>query len=139
MSPRLPRSRGSFVSRYGVVAACCAVLHNTIVIGAAAAGTGVVSAAALSFCLMVVIGYLLLCAVAFRTAPTRRGFLRYCTAMAANFPLSTGLLWLFAVPLHLPIAIVAPMVTLLMMAINFFGARWAIHRGPHRIPSSCTS
>ncbi len=85
-------------------------------------------AAAISFCMMIVIGYLLLCGVAFRTTPTRRGFIRYTVAMACNFPLTTGLLWVLAIPLRLPVALAAPAVTLLMMGINFVGARWAIGR-----------
>lgn len=127
LSPR-PTDRG-FALRYGSVAASCAVLHNGIVIGAVMAGTGVLRAAAISFCLMVVIGYFLLCSVAFRTAPTRPGFMRYAAGMAANFPLTTGLLWLFSVAFRLPVALVSPAVTLLMVAINFLWARWAIGRG----------
>lgn len=117
-----------FVLRYGSVAGGCALLHNAIVIGAAGAGAGILGAAAISFCLMIVIGYLLLCGVAFRTAPTRGGFVRYTAAMACNFPLTTGLLWILAQPLRLPVAIAAPVVTLLMIGINFLGSRWAILR-----------
>ncbi|TPG09628.1 GtrA family protein [Sphingomonas oligophenolica] len=101
-------------------------MHNGIVIGAAWAGAGLLGATALSFCLMVVIGYLLIGAIVFRAAPTRTGFVRYTLAMAANFPVATSLLFVLAVPLHLPVAIASPVVTLLMMIINFVAARWAI-------------
>ena len=130
MTPPTSASRTDrgFMIRYVFVAGCCALLHNGIVIGAARAGTGVLGAAAISFCLMIVIGYLLLCGVAFRTTPTRAGFSRYTLAMAGNFPLATVSLWLLAVPLHMPVAIASPLVTGLMIVINFLATRWAIGR-----------
>lgn len=114
--------------RYALVAGSCALMHNGIVIGSTWAGAGVLGAMALSFCLMVVIGYLLLCVIVFRATPTRTGFMRYTLAMAASFPVTTTLLFVFAIPLHLPVAIASPLVTLLMIIVNFVAARWAIGR-----------
>jgi len=119
---------GRSASRYVGVAGGCALLHNVIVIGATSVGSGVLAASALSFGVMIVVGYLSVCAIAFRLAPTLPGFARYTMAMATNFPLTTGLLWLFAGPFDLPVAIAAPPVTVLMFGINYLGARWAVGR-----------
>jgi putative flippase GtrA len=67
-----------------------------------------------------------MCAIAFRTEPTKAGFARYTAAMAGNFPVATGLLWLCVVPLRLPVIFVSPIVTLVMFGINFIMSRWAI-------------
>jgi putative flippase GtrA len=112
--------------RYAVVAGSCLILHNLIMITADHFGLTMWQAAATSFCIMVVTGYLLLCLFVFRGARSWRGFFRYATAMAANFPLSTGLLWLLFMPLHQPMAIAAPTVTVVMVVINYLASHWAI-------------
>lgn len=112
--------------RYAVVAGSCLILHNVIMITADFAGLTMWQAAATSFCIMVVIGYLALSLFVFRGARSWRGFLRYTGAMAANFPISTGLLWILFRPLHLPMAVAAPAVTVAMVIINYLASHWAI-------------
>ena len=126
--------RPAFALRYGAVSATCLVLHNVIVI-ACAPVAGLLGAAAISFCIMVTTGYLLLATVAFRVVPSWIGFARYAAGMATNFPVTTGLLWLFAGLLQLPVALVAPAITLLMVGVNFAWARWAVGRGEPRCAS----
>lgn len=116
-------------SRYALVAGSCLVMHNAIMIVADRAGLTLLQAAATSFCIMVVTGYLLLCAFVFRGTRSWRGFARYTGAMAANFPISTGLAWLFLVPLHQPMAIAAPAATLIMVVVNYVASHWAIMGG----------
>ncbi|MEG3144903.1 GtrA family protein [Sphingomonas sp. RT2P30] len=113
-------------SRYAVVTGSCLVMHNAIMIAADRAGLTLLQAAVTSFCIMVVTGYLLLCAFVFRGTRSWRGFARYTAAMAANFPISTGLAWLFLVPLHQPMVIAAPAATLIMVVVNYVASHWAI-------------
>jgi putative flippase GtrA len=112
--------------RYAVVSGLCLVLHNLIMIAADYAGLTMWQAAVTSFCIMVVTGYLLLCIFVFHGTRSWRGFLRYTGAMAANFPLSTGLLWILFGLLHQPMAIAAPAVTLVMVMVNYLASHWAI-------------
>jgi putative flippase GtrA len=119
--------------RYLVVAAFCLAMHNAIMISADWAGFTLLEAAATSFCIMVVVGYMLLSGFVFPAQRTWRGFLRYTGAMAANFPLVTGLTWLFAGLAGQPMAIAAPAATVLMVLFNFVASRWAIAgRGAQR-------
>lgn len=112
--------------RYAVVAAICLATHNAIMIVADWSGLTLLEAAVTSFCIMVTLGYLLLSAFVFRGTRTWRGFWRYTGAMAANFPLSTGLLWLFFDLAGQPMAIAAPAATVVMVVVNYAASRWAI-------------
>lgn len=119
--------------RYLVVAAFCLAMHNAIMIVADWSGLSLLEAAATSFCIMVVVGYLLLSAFVFTGARGWPGFWRYTAAMAANFPLSTGLVWLFFDLAGQPMAIAAPAATMVMVVVNFAASRWAIAgRGARR-------
>lgn len=113
-------------TRYALAAGFCAMLHNAIVITADRAGFSLWQAAATSFCVLAVTGYLLLCSVVFRGTRSWIGFLRYTGAMAINFPLSTALLSLFFFGLRQPMAIAAPAATIAMVVVNYFAGRWAI-------------
>ncbi|MDT8757308.1 GtrA family protein [Sphingomonas psychrotolerans] len=112
--------------RYGVVAGCCLLLHNAIMILADWSGLQLWQAASLSFGTMIVIGYVLLSAFVFDQPRSWTGFFRYSGAMAANFPLSTGLVWLFYGPFGAPMTVAAPAATLAMVLVNYLGSRWAI-------------
>lgn len=114
------------VPRYAFVAGACLILHNIIMITADHVGMTMWQAAATSFGIMVVTGYFLLCLFVFRGEQSWHGFLRYTGVMAANFPLSTGFLFILFGLLHQPMAVAAPIVTLIMAAINYVGSRWAI-------------
>jgi len=115
--------------RYGIVAGCCLLLHNAIMITADWSGLQLWQAASLSFCIMIVVGYLLLSAFVFDQRRNWTAFFRYSGAMAANFPLSTGLVWLFLGPLGMRMAVAAPAATLVMVLVNYLGSRWAITGG----------
>lgn len=112
--------------RYGIVAGSCMVMHNGIMIAADRAGLSLLEAALTSFCILAVVGYLLLSAFVFARRRNWLGFFRYTGAMAANFPLSTGLIWLFFVPGGQPMAIAAPASTVIMVLVNYVLSRWAI-------------
>ncbi len=119
--------------RYAVVAAFCLAMHNGIMIAADWSGLSLLEAAATSFCIMVVVGYVLLSAFVFGGDRSWRGFWRYTGVMAANFPLSTGLLWLFRDLAGQPMTIAAPAATAVMVLVNFIASRWAIAgRGARR-------
>src|SRR3954467_10187799 len=119
--------------RYAVVAAFCLAMHNAIMIVASWSGFTLLEAAATSFCIMVVTGYVLLSAFVFVGERSWRGFWRYTGVMAANFPLSTGLVWLFIRLAGQPMAIAAPAATVMMVLANFVAGRWAIAgRGARR-------
>ena len=119
-------SRAATPLRYAGVAAFCLAMHNGIMIFADWSGLTLLEAASTSFCIMVVTGYVLLSAFVFVGARSWRGFWRYTGAMAANFPLSTGLLWLFFDVAGQPMAIAAPAATIVMVIFNFAASRWAI-------------
>lgn len=112
--------------RYFAVAGFCLVMHNCIVIAANWSGLTMWQAVVLSFCIMVVVGYALLATLVFKARYNWPAFLRYFMAMAANFPLSSGLLWLFFEIARQPMVIAAPAATLTMVAFNFVVSRWAI-------------
>ena len=82
--------------------------------------------ASISFCIMVVIGYLLLAGTVFQRIPTLHGFCRYTVAMALNFPLATTLVWVGLKLLGLPMTFAAPSAAIGMAVINFFMSRWAV-------------
>jgi putative flippase GtrA len=112
--------------RYVLVAAACLAMHNAIMIAGDWGGLSMLEAAVASFCIMVVLGYVLLSAFVFQGERTWRGFWRYTGVMAANFPLSTGLLWLFFDLADQPMAIAAPAATVVMVLVNYAASRWAI-------------
>jgi putative flippase GtrA len=114
--------------RYAVISAACLATHNVIVMSGAWTGASVLQAAAISFCIMVVVGYLALCIAVFDVAPGIVGFGRYLAAMTVNFPLSTGMLWLLVNSAHLPVGAAAPLATVTMVAVNYMWARLIIRR-----------
>ena len=54
----------------------------------------------------------------------RASFTRYLATVSANFPLSLAGLFVFVDLLGLPVAIAAPVVTVLLVAFNFLASRW---------------
>ncbi|MEI5689066.1 MULTISPECIES: GtrA family protein [Sphingomonas] len=114
------------IPRYLVVGGSCALINTTVLVGAGALGLPLGLSIAVSFIIVCLAGYALHAAVTFDAPRHWRGFLRYTLAMAANLPMSTLLLWLFARVLHWPMALAAPAVTATMLAVNFLSSRWAI-------------
>jgi putative flippase GtrA len=113
-------------SRYLVVAAICMISHNLIVIGGDAAGIPMPVAVTISFCIVVLIGFVLHSRYTFSVKGDVRSLLRYTAAMALNLPLNIALLWLLFEQLHWPMLIASPVATLVLLIVNFFASRWAI-------------
>jgi putative flippase GtrA len=112
--------------RYALTAATCFCAHNAILIAADRAGLTMMQAASTSFCIMIVLGYLLLSSWAIPSERGWLGFLRYAFAMALNFPISTTLLWVFLRVFELPMVIAAPAATWSMVVVNYGMSHWAL-------------
>jgi putative flippase GtrA len=113
-------------SRYLVVAAICMITHNLIVIGGDAAGLYMPVAVCISFCVVVLLGFVLHSRYTFAVKGDGRSLLRYTAAMALNLPLNILLLWLLFDLMRWPMIIASPVATLVLLAVNFFASRWAI-------------
>ena len=111
---------------YPFVAGFCALLHNAIIIGLDQVGVHYAIASTISFFVVAASGYLLHCAITFRTRATLRSFLRYLGAMAFNLPLSIVALFLFHDVAGLPIVLASPLATVALFVVNYFLSAWAI-------------
>ena len=116
---------------YPAVAGLCALLHNAIVIGLDRIGVHYAIASTISFFAVAATGYLLHCAITFRTPPAVRSFIRYLGAMAFNLPLSIVALFLFHDVARLPMIIASPLATVALFVVNYFLSAWAIVGGRH--------
>ncbi len=115
-------------TRYLLVGFACAVLHNVIVIGFDRIGINYAIASAFSFVVIVLIGYLLHTGLTYEQPRSLGTLARYTLAMAANFPLTVGFLFLLVTILGLPVFVAAPTGTVLLFGWNFVASRWAIVR-----------
>lgn len=113
-------------SRYLMVAAICMITHNAIVIGGDAAGLAMPVAVFISFCVVVLLGFVLHSRFTFAVKSDGRSLIRYTAAMALNLPLNIALLWLLFERMHWPMIIASPVATIVMLVVNFFASRWAI-------------
>lgn len=125
-------------SRFVLVGLVCAVAHNAIMIGGDRAGLHYALASLVSYVVVVVLGFALHVRFTFQQTPSFGSFARYGVTMAANYPATIALLFLMCDLAHWPIAVAAPVATVLMMAWNFAASRWAIVRNQalsdHAIP-----
>ena len=112
--------------RYAFVAGLSLLVHNVIIIGADAAGIPLIGGVLLSFCTVVVVGYLLHSHLTFREPPSWRRFQLYALAMAINIPVSFVMIWLWNVAVGLPMVWASPIATICMAVVNFLLSRWAI-------------
>ena len=112
--------------RYGLVAATCMGAHNLVMIVADRVGVVMPLAVLISFCLVVLLGFALHSRFTFAVRGDLASLLRYAAAMAANLPLTILLLWLLADLLCWPMALAAPVATIVLVVVNFFASRWAI-------------
>lgn len=112
--------------KYLMVAGLCAVAHNAIVIGGAYLGVHYVITTALGFCASLLLGYTLHVNFTFLEQASAASFARYTVAMAANFPLSVGLLFLLHDLMHIPVPAASPIATVLLFIWNYAASRWAI-------------
>lgn len=112
--------------RFAGVGLACAALHNIVMIALDGARVHYLAAAAVSYMLVVLTGYGLHTTVTFREPRSARSFLRYAVSMAANYPLTIGLLFAMCDVARLPVAVAAPSGTVLLFGWNFVASRWAL-------------
>ncbi len=127
---------------YGLVAATCLGLHNGIMIATdwalhrrASDFTVLVVGFLLSLLVVSIAGYLLHSRFTFREPTSLARYLRYTAAMSANTPIAFAVTWVLKTPLHLPMALAAPLASGGMVVVNFLMSRWAI-RHPGQSPKS---
>lgn len=121
---------------YLIVAALCLVVHNIMLIVADAFGLPLWIIISLSFAVVATFGYIGHSLITFAQRLTWSAFFRYSTAMGANIPIAFGLVWFFRDLCGLPMLLVAPMSSVLMLAVNYCLSRWAILRfGQKRVAS----
>lgn len=116
------RSFGGYIFVSGV----CLLLNNVILIFADAIGCALLVSVLLSYCVVVVTGYLLHSFISFRQPLSIRAFGRYAFAMAINIPLLFGIVWVWRNAVGLPMSLSAPAATACMFFINFLLCRWAV-------------
>jgi putative flippase GtrA len=115
------------VGRFFTVGLVCALLHNAIMIGGDWLGLHYVASSLVSFAIVVGVGYWLHSHWTFPGPPrSNSSFARYALTMAANLPLSLLGMFVFVDAAGLPVAIAAPVVTVLLAAFNFIAGRWAL-------------
>ena len=112
--------------RYVLVGGGCALLHNAVMIGADHAGLHYAVSLVISYLLVVVVGYLLHVRFTFKGTRSAAGLVRYAIPMAANFPLTLAGMFLLCDLARVPVAVAAPVLTVLMFALNYVFSRWAI-------------
>jgi len=114
-------------ARYLTVGVTCALLHNAIVISGDRAGLHYAVSSLISFAVVVTVGYRLHSRWTF-PGVVRSGisFGRYALMASSNYPLTVAGLFAFVDLLKVPVPVASPIVTVLLVAVNFFGSRWAL-------------
>jgi putative flippase GtrA len=122
------------LTRFVVVGALCAVITNAAIILLVRAGLGSVTATIVAFVPVLLLGYALHAAFTFRRARSGISFGRYAFAMAANFPITIGAIYVLCDLLRIPVALAAPAMTLLIFLWNYLSGSWAFSVAPVREP-----
>ncbi len=117
-------------SRYTVVAATCAALHNIIMIVLDYVGVYYGLSLLISTSILIPTGFILHCRLTFSVEQSWPAFWRYGGVMAVNMPLSFAFIWLIYDIIGLPMIIAAPVATVLLFVWNFLAARWAVNHRP---------
>lgn len=113
--------------RFFSVGLGCALLHNAIMIAGAWLGLHYGVSSLVSFVVVVLVGYWLHTAFTWPRAERGRVSLaRYTLTMSANLPLFLAGMYLFVDLAGMAVPLAAPLVTVLLMAFNFVGSRWAL-------------
>ena len=126
-------------SRFLAVGLLCAITHNAILLSADRWHIHYVGSLALSYLVVVLLGFALHVRYTFQQVPNVAAFWRYAVGMAANYPITLALLFVFCDVAGLSVAIAAPVATVLMMTWNFIASRWAIVRPPAGSSPSASS
>jgi putative flippase GtrA len=125
------------LTRFVMVGALCALLTNAAIILLVRAGLSTLGATVLAFVPVLLVGYALHAAFTFRRQPSRMSFGRYTLAVAANFPIWIGALYVLCDLLKIPVAIAAPATTLLIFLWSYLAGGWAFTAAaPAREPSA---
>jgi putative flippase GtrA len=122
-------------TRFAIVGLLCAVTHNAILLAADLWHIHYALSCAISFVVVVLLGFVLHIRYTFQRPATAPSFWRYAMSMAANYPATLALLFLMCDVIRWPVAIAAPTATALLFAANFFASRWAIVRRPPVSPA----
>ena len=123
--------------KFLVVSGLCAILTNALVILGVRWGLGTATASALAFGPVLIVGYALHSLFTFSERGARLSLARYAIAVALNFPIWTGGLFVLRDLLKVPIVIAAPVMTGLLFAWNFASANWAVlGRAPAALSST---
>jgi putative flippase GtrA len=117
-------------ARYVLVSGLCMVTHIAIMIAADLAGMDLLPALALSFCVVVLLGYALHTRFTFAVARESGGLLRYTGAMATTLPLASAFLWVYSRWCGWPMWLAAPAGAATMLVVNYLAAHWALVRRP---------
>jgi putative flippase GtrA len=117
-------------TRFAIVGFVCAATHNAILLAADLWHIHYALSCAISYVVVVLLGFALHVRYTFRRPASAASFWRYCLSMAANYPATLALLFLMCDVAGWPVAIAAPVATVLLFAANFLASRWAIVRGP---------
>lgn len=112
--------------RYLGVGLACAVANNVLLISFTTAGFGLVAATVVTLIPMYFLGYGLHVAVTFETGASLAAFLRYCVGITAGLPVWIVILYALVDVLKLPVAIAAPLGTVVMFLWNYALTHWAI-------------
>src|SRR5262245_33075152 len=129
-------------ARYVTVGLACALLYNAIVIAGDRIGLHYAWSLLISFAIVVVLGYRLHSGWTFPGAVRdSTSFVRYTFMVSFNYPAMVAGLFVFVDLLRLPVPVAMPIVTVLSMALNFFGSRWALRarRSRHSKASALSS
>lgn len=117
-------------TRFVIVGLVCAAAHNAIMIAADWWQIHYALSSVLSYAIVVVLGFALHVGYTFGQSPSFASFGRYALAMAANYPFTLALLFVMCDLAGWPVAVAAPVATVMMMLWNFLASRWAIVRQP---------
>ena len=121
--------------RYLIVGALCAAVHNGIMIGGAALSLHYALTSAISYTVVVLLGFALHTRFTFAEQPQLRAFAKYAGGMALNYPIWVVLMFLLNDLGRMPMLFASPVGTGLMLIWNFAVSRWAILRRPATPPT----
>jgi putative flippase GtrA len=113
--------------RFFAVGLACALLHNALMVAGDWLGWHYAASSVVSFAIVTSTGYWMHSAWTFPGA--RRGamtFARYAASMSLNLPAFVFGMYLAVDLAGLPVVAAAPLVTVLLWAMNFAATRWAL-------------
>jgi putative flippase GtrA len=134
---RLPRWVEALVrpGRYALIGALGAAINNAIVILADRRGIAYPAAMLVSFVIITPLCYVLHSRFTFAEALSWSRLARFAVGVASSFPLSLATMAVLCTALRLPVAVGAPLATLLLFLWNYALARYSITMAkPSRLP-----